>query len=329
MRKFLLIFRRAIAVGLVIFAAGSTVLWAEEIENLFTVDGSNVARFPESMAPSAVNNGARALEGMLARFYNDLGCRISTGGSANAYTFAASQAITAYYDGLILCFDANFANTGTATLNVDGQGAKTIQRNGAALPAGAIETDQKVLVTYDGTNFEVLSVARAVTSASDVITDRGDIIIGGVSAAITRLGVGVSGQYLGSDGTDAVWTAITSGELPAGSVVQVAVVQGGAVATGTTAIPYDDSIPQITEGDQYMSLAITPNSSANLLVIQTVAQLAHSVVALSMTCALFQDSTANALAAIANRTPTLNVDTPRIVSFTHQMTAGTASGTTF
>lgn len=209
MRKFLLIFLASL--GLL------GIAYAAEIEDLETTDANNTARFPENMAPSAVNNGARALEGLLARFYVDLGCRVSTAGSSNAYTFAASQAVTSYFDGLILCFDANFANTGSATLNVDTLGAKTLKRNGANLPAGAIEANQKVLVTYDGTNFELLSVARAITNASDIITTRGDIITGDSSADAVRLAVGSSGEYLGSDGTDTVWRAITGSELPTAS----------------------------------------------------------------------------------------------------------------
>ena len=164
----------------------------------------------ENQAPSSVNNGARALEGLLARFYVDLGCRISTGGSANAYTFAASQAVTSYYDGLILCFDASFQNTDNATLNVDAQGAITLYRNGAEIPAGTIEKDQKVLVTYDGTNFEVLSVARGITTYTDPITTRGDIIRGDSSGNVERLAVGNADEILGTDGTDAAWRAITS-----------------------------------------------------------------------------------------------------------------------
>ncbi len=188
------------------------IVYAAEIEDLDTTDASNTARFPEGMAPSAVNNGARALEGLLARFYNDLGCRISTAGSSNAYTLAASQAVTSYFDGLILCFDASFPNTSTTpTLNVDSLGAQTIQRNGGELTIGAIEKDQKVLVVYDGTNFEVLSVARAVTSASDVITTEGDLVVGDSSGGPGRVAIGVTdGSLLRSNATTAVWTDVAA-----------------------------------------------------------------------------------------------------------------------
>jgi hypothetical protein len=84
-----------------------------------------------------------------------------------------------------------------------------------------------------------------------------------------------------------------------GQVVQLARSATGALATGTTVIPFDDTIPQNTEGDQYMSKAITPSSAANLLRVEAAAMLASSVSGAVIISALFQDSAANALAVIA------------------------------
>ena len=50
--------------------------------------------------------------------------------------------------------------------------------------------------------------------------------------------------------------------------IQVARNFDGAVATGATTIPNDNTIPQITEGAQFMSQAITPTSAANLLMAE-------------------------------------------------------------
>ena len=51
-------------------------------------------------------------------------------------------------------------------------------------------------------------------------------------------------------------------------VVQVVNVKDGEVATGTTQIAADDTIPQNTEGDEYMTLSITPKSTSNILLIE-------------------------------------------------------------
>lgn len=134
-----------------------------EINDLNITDASNTARFPEGQAPSTVNNGARALEGLLARWHKDINGSIASTGSANAYAMAANQTLGAYYDGLTLAFDANFANTGSATLNVDALGAKTIKYLGTALASGAVVIGQKVLVVYDGTDFQMVSPSLVQT----------------------------------------------------------------------------------------------------------------------------------------------------------------------
>ena len=111
-----------------------------------------------------------------------------------------------------------------------------------------------------------------------------------------------------------------------GKVVQVVRYQTGAVATGSTIIPQDDTIPQNTEGDQYMTCTITPTSASNTLRIDVVAYLVHSVSGFE-TAALFQDNIVSALAVgtVANYYTAI----PTPIKFTHFMTAGGTSATTF
>lgn len=111
-------------------------------------------------------------------------------------------------------------------------------------------------------------------------------------------------------------------------IVQEVNTQTGAVATGTTTIPNDDTIPQNTEGTQFMTMAITPKASANLLKIDVVFCAAYTTTASNrLIVALFQDTTANALAAASMRNSANN--SMVTVSFRHYMTAGTTSSTTF
>lgn len=108
--------------------------------------------------------------------------------------------------------------------------------------------------------------------------------------------------------------------------IQHVSTQTGAVATGSTTIPLDDTIPQSTEGDQYMTLAVTPTSATNILVIDVVVNFSTSGGVATGICALFQDATAGALAAA----PTALLDNRMVqISFRHKMTAGTTSATTF
>lgn len=109
-----------------------------------------------------------------------------------------------------------------------------------------------------------------------------------------------------------------------GAVVQVARYSTGEVATTTTALPADNTIPQNTEGAEFMSLAFTPKVSTNKLKITIVFHCTHSANT-NTTVALFQDSTANALAcsSVSGSNLTFNI------CFVHYMTAGTVASTTF
>lgn len=108
--------------------------------------------------------------------------------------------------------------------------------------------------------------------------------------------------------------------------IQQVYTETGAVATGTTIIPVDDTIPQSTEGDQYMSLAITPKSATSRLRIEVRFNYAHSTNDV-VSVALFQDATANAIAATSNWIGSGGL--LGAIDLTHEMTSGTTSATTF
>ena len=72
-----------------------------------------------------------------------------------------------------------------------------------------------------------------------------------------------------------------------------------AQTSGTTVMPFDNSIPQNTEGDQYFSQAITPVSATSRIRLQWSLQTANSSSGQDVSMGLFVDSTANALAAMA------------------------------
>ena len=111
-----------------------------------------------------------------------------------------------------------------------------------------------------------------------------------------------------------------------GKEIQEAMNATGAVNSGTTVIPSDDTIPQITEGVEFMTQAIVPSSAANLLDIEAQLFLASSASSQHMAAALFQDAAVNALATAAAGLPTnSNELTLRVL---HRMVAGTLVSTT-
>ena len=87
-------------------------------------------------------------------------------GSTDAYAVTLSPAPAALTAGLVVHFKANTANTGNATLNVNGLGAKNILKNhDQTLSDGDIEAGQIVIVEYDGTQFQMQS-QRGLTTGT-------------------------------------------------------------------------------------------------------------------------------------------------------------------
>lgn len=121
---------------------------------------------------------------------------------------------------------------------------------------------------------------------------------------------------------------VPTGIKIAGDIVQIVNYQTGALATGTTLLPFDDTIPQKTEGDEYMTLAITPTVSTNKLKIEVVWNGSSSAGANQrIAVALFQDDIDNALAASV--LSHAGVGYMLNHRFNHYMVAGAESEITF
>ena len=86
------------------------------------------------------------------------------------------------------------------------------------------------------------------------------------------------------------------GTTIAGHIIQVVNYTTGAMATGTALIPNDNTVPQITEGFQVMSLAFTAKKANSKLKI-TVVTNKNASTPNSSICALFKDSISNAIGA--------------------------------
>lgn len=86
----------------------------------------------------------------------------SDAGSNDTYAITLSPAPSAYADiqGLPISFKANTINTGAATLNVNSIGPIAIKKlYNQDLSDGDIKANQWVTVVYDGTNFQLQSLA--------------------------------------------------------------------------------------------------------------------------------------------------------------------------
>lgn len=148
-----------------------------EIDDFVVVDDNNTGRWPEGMPASSVNNAGRADEGILARWYKDTNGSLVSTGSANAYVVTLNRTgISALTDGFPVTFEANFANTGAATLNVNAIGAKDIRKSvDTALSTGDILSGQKVMVSFDLDNdfFQLITAipTGAQTNIANTFTE--------------------------------------------------------------------------------------------------------------------------------------------------------------
>jgi hypothetical protein len=106
----------------------------------------------EGMAPSAVNDSARAMMAVVAKHRDDTAGTLTTAGSSTAYTLTTNTVFTtlALLSGQKLKVRFNAANGASPTLNVDGLGAKAIQvKSGTAVGTGVIGADSVWDITYD------------------------------------------------------------------------------------------------------------------------------------------------------------------------------------
>ena len=173
----------------------------------------------------------------------------------------------------------NFVKQDSTTYSVGGTGNKTLTLGGTLVSSDIVEVHYLNIVGQ--TNAPSSGSVGSSQLTADVITGQTALAVAPDS----------TDELLISDGGT---LKRIDASLVVGNTKQIVTTQTGAVATGTTLFPEDDTIPQNTEGDQYMSLAITPKSSTSRLLI--TAQVFGSVSSgTRWGIGLFKDSTADAL----------------------------------
>lgn len=178
----------------------------------------------------------------------------------------------------------------------------------------SIEELRKRIVEISNDHADLIDVV-------DVITTRGDIVRGDSSGVVERLALGNADEILESDGSDILW-------VPRPGVV--AITDGTDLTfrefTTATQMDWDDSIPQNTEGEEFMTQSHTAKATTNKLKIDAVVNAAASAAG-QFQIALFKDSDAAALASGDVRIQ--NADGNIQAVLTHFMDAGTISAVTY
>lgn len=139
---------------------------AGKVLGFSSVDGSPIPMITDSanvvLAQAAANAAAASAVSAAASVatikpFDDNQYAVATG--TNTYVAALTPTLSAYVTGMELAIKIVNANTGAATLNVDGLGAISIRNNSALLTAGELLGLQVALLRYDGTYFQLLNPA--------------------------------------------------------------------------------------------------------------------------------------------------------------------------
>uniref|UniRef100_A0A6H1Z7D1 Uncharacterized protein n=1 Tax=viral metagenome TaxID=1070528 RepID=A0A6H1Z7D1_9ZZZZ len=192
----------------------------------------------------------------------------------DTYVVTLQPAATAYVTGMTINFMATTANTGAATLNVNGLGAKNILKNhDQTLADGDIEAAQVVAVIYDGTQFQMQSQTGTGVENGDSpsfagLTLTGDLIMTASSVETAYATVASHAT------TSAIWAAagnvinFTGAETitafpnaPQAGAQRVLLCAGAAVFTHGANITVQDGVTYTAAAGSYVTVTATSTTT--------------------------------------------------------------------
>lgn len=149
-------------------------------------------------------------------------------GTANAVAVGFTPKITAYSTTALVAVKIKANNTGAATLDIDGLGAKAIKKNGSTdLEADDLVADKVALFVYDGTQFQLLNPSK--------------LTVTGPAATATQLTPVNDPMVLDFSGSLAISAAVDSDVKSAGTPATVAWTHDLTFAAGDYDTAYERS----------------------------------------------------------------------------------------
>jgi hypothetical protein len=225
-----------------------------------------------------------------------------------------------------------FTGTLTSTDAAAGSGPTLELFRDSASPAAADEIGQVDFTGRSSTGVKrtygfVDSIVDDPTNASEDAQLRlVTMVAGALQAALTAKAGVLIGNPTGGDKGAGSLNASGLYVAGHGTVAQRVEATSATYTSTTTAIPYDDTIPQNTEGAEVLTLAITPTNASSTLQIQIDLALGGSNPGV-VNAALFVDSTASAIAARGKGVQ--NSTTMDSLRFSHSVSAGSTTARTY
>jgi hypothetical protein len=228
---------------------------------------------------SSINNDIVVFDGTTGKIIKDSGLTVgyiqqgqliyaADVGATDTYAITLSPVPAAYANGFMVNFKANTANTGTATLNVNGLGAITIVKaHDQTLATGDIEAGQIVQVVYDsvGPVFQMQSQAAV------------NIPTGALNTVLQGQGLGSQPAY--STATYPPTTTINQFlySSAANTVVGLTTANNGLAVTSNTGVPSILAGPGTTGNVLQSNAAAAPSfSTATYPSATTINQILYS-----------------------------------------------------
>lgn len=219
----------------------------------------------------------------------------------------------------------NFQDNGTNVLSIADGGTTTVR----ATDGGT----SKALIVNNGTSTGNILEAQDNGTAALTLADGGTLTY--APGGTTKIVGSTGGLVLSNSATIAMGSAKITGLAAAttagdavryeqNKILQTLYVEDTAYSTASGTIPEDDSIPQLSEGNQILSQAITCSSSSNIIEVSGIINVSGASAG-SMVVAIFQDATSNAKAVFAQR---VGAGVGFAIPYYYRMTAGTTSATT-
>ncbi len=192
-------------------ATQGVMQWSKTAATNATAD--DAVNWAEGMAPSAVNNSARAEMASVAMWRDDISGTLTTAGTSTAYTLAtnATFATAAEMSGALICFIPHTTSGAAPTLAVDGLTARAIRLStGVNVPTGALIAGTPYTVTYIHASTEFILHGNAA------VFD--DVTVGDLTATTVTASGAISGTTI--TGSGAVSGATAAGAMLASQAEQ-------------------------------------------------------------------------------------------------------------
>ena len=232
--------------------------------------------------------------------------------SASITTGTINNATLGTTTGTAATFTSSTLGTTTATAaNITNGTIQTLTSSTATITGGTFSgLLNSSTGTFSGAINSTLGTIGTLNSTTGTIGNFTTTLTGDFAISQGTGTLGTTGVTAGTYGTSTIIPQITvdaKGRVTSmgtsalgstGKVLQVVKSTTSSVITCGTTIPWDDTIPQITEGNEVLTVTITPLSATSTIYLKFDASgSASGAVTNSATAAIFRDSTANAIYA--------------------------------